>query len=172
MISYCVFKTAWGPFAFVARGLTILDTYLPGSTQAQLQSLVAAKFPDSTFDAELLPDFQDDVKRYFAGEQVSFRVQLDWSGCTAFQRAVLKACRRIGYGRTRSYGELAAASGSPRAARAVGSVMANNRLPLIIPCHRVVAGGGRLGGFSSAQGVDQKAALLELEGVGAEAIAL
>ena len=71
--------------------------------------------------------------------------------------------RNVPYGQTLSYAELAAKAGSPKAARAVGSVMAQNRVPLIIPCHRVVGSGGHLGGFSAPRGIAFKKQLLELE---------
>jgi methylated-DNA-[protein]-cysteine S-methyltransferase len=80
-----------------------------------------------------------------------------------FAQRVLAACRQIPYGQTRSYAELAARAGSPGAARAVGSVMAQNRLPLLIPCHRVVGSQGKLGGFSAPGGLETKVRLLELE---------
>jgi methylated-DNA-[protein]-cysteine S-methyltransferase len=98
------------------------------------------------------------------GEPDEFRdVGIDLSHLTPFARRVAAACRRIGWGQTRSYGELAAVAGFPGAARAVGHVMATNRTPLLVPCHRVVASGGRLGGFSAPQGAKLKRRLLDLE---------
>lgn len=82
---------------------------------------------------------------------------------TAFQRAVTQACQRIPYGETRSYGQLAAEVNSPRAARAVGTVMAKNGTPLVVPCHRVVGSQGAMGGFSSRRGLGMKQRLLDLE---------
>lgn len=89
-------------------------------------------------------------------------IETNWM--TPFQRRVIHQARKIAYGGTMSYGELARRSGSPAAARAVGSVMAQNRFPLVVPCHRVVAGGRRLGGFSSVRGQATKRRLLQLEG--------
>jgi len=101
---------------------------------------------------------------YAAGDVVDFRdVRIDEHHLTDFGRRVVKACRRIPHGRTHSYGELAAVCDSPGAARAVGQVMARNRYPLIVPCHRVLATGGLLGGFSAPQGLAMKRRLLELE---------
>ena len=82
---------------------------------------------------------------------------------TPFQRRVLDCCRRIPYGKTQSYAELAIAAGSPAAARAVGRTMATNPIPLVIPCHRVVGSGGDLCGFSAVGGLDAKRRLLALE---------
>jgi methylated-DNA-[protein]-cysteine S-methyltransferase len=85
---------------------------------------------------------------------------------TVFQQEVLEQCRRIGYGKTCTYGQLAAQAGYPRAARAVGGVMARNRVPLIVPCHRVVGTAGALRGYSGCGGTAMKRRLLEREGVG------
>ena len=84
-------------------------------------------------------------------------------GFTDFQCRVYQRCRRIAYGATLSYGALAAAIGVPQAARAVGNTMARNRLPLVIPCHRVVGAAGALGGFSAPDGIHMKQRLLSLE---------
>ncbi|MBC8356246.1 MAG: MGMT family protein [Planctomycetes bacterium] len=82
---------------------------------------------------------------------------------TPFQQAVIERCRRIPSGETLTYGGLAAATGHPGAARAVGRVMATNRFPLIVPCHRVVAAGGAIGGFSAPDGIEMKRRLLAPE---------
>jgi methylated-DNA-[protein]-cysteine S-methyltransferase len=113
-----------------------------------------------------IADVVDRLERYAAGEKVSFAdVSLDLSHLTSFQQRVVRACRKIGRGKTKTYGDLAAAVGAPGAARAVGSVMAKNRLPIIVPCHRVVASGGSLGGFSAPTGLTLKQRMLALEGI-------
>jgi methylated-DNA-[protein]-cysteine S-methyltransferase len=99
-----------------------------------------------------------------AGVTVDFSdVRVDDRRWTPFQRKVLAACRRIPLGETRTYAELAATVGSPKAARAVGRVMATNPVPIVIPCHRVVGSGGGLGGFSAMGGLATKRKLLALE---------
>ncbi len=106
----------------------------------------------------------DRLVRFLDGEPVSFDdlpVSLDH--LSPFQRRVAAACRAIPYGVTRTYGQLAAIAGSAGAARAVGQVMATNRVPLIVPCHRVVAASGKLGGFSAPLGVAMKRRLLAME---------
>jgi methylated-DNA-[protein]-cysteine S-methyltransferase len=90
-------------------------------------------------------------------------VEVDLDHLTSFAHRVAGACRRIAWGETRSYGQLAAVAGRPGAARAVGRVMSQNRTPLIVPCHRVIGSGGQLGGFSAPQGIKLKRRLLELE---------
>ena len=111
-----------------------------------------------------MEDLIDRLQQYAAGEQVLFGDMPLYSyQQTRFQRAVLRRCRRIPYGSVMTYAQLAQSAGFPKAARAVGNVMASNRTPLIIPCHRVVGAGGKLGGFSAPTGVDLKRRLLALE---------
>jgi methylated-DNA-[protein]-cysteine S-methyltransferase len=103
------------------------------------------------------------VRAYFAGEPVSFDdVDLDFSWATPFQTGVAEALRAIPYGETVTYGELAALAGHPNAQRAAGTFCAQNRFPLFVPCHRVVAADG-LGSYGSL-GLEYKRRLLELEG--------
>jgi methylated-DNA-[protein]-cysteine S-methyltransferase len=107
----------------------------------------------------------DDLCRFAAGEPIDFsEVPLDLDHLTPFGRSVVAACRQIRWGKVRSYGQLAAQCGSPGAARAVGTVMAKNRFPLIVPCHRVLAAGGALGGYSAPDGLEMKRRLLAMEG--------
>jgi methylated-DNA-[protein]-cysteine S-methyltransferase len=109
------------------------------------------------------------VEAYFAGRRVAFdevELELDW--CTPFQRAVAEALRRIPYGETVTYGELAIAAGYPNAHRAVGTFCAANRFPLVLPCHRVVSAAG-IGSYGSL-GSDYKRRLLALEGVSVAAL--
>ena len=106
----------------------------------------------------------DDLQRFAGGEPIDFAdVPLAQAHLTPFGRRVTSKCRRIGWGRTSSYGELAAKCGAAGAARAVGSVMAKNRFPLVVPCHRVLAAGGRLGGYSAPGGFHTKKQLLAME---------
>ena len=107
------------------------------------------------------------AKRYFEGEETDFSsVRLDLAGKDAFFRQIYDALRRVGWGRTTTYGALAKEVGAGReAARHVGQAMARNPAPLIIPCHRVLAAGGKIGGFSAPGGSKTKIRMLELEGV-------
>jgi len=102
------------------------------------------------------------LEAYFSGLRVAFPdVPLDWSGYSPFVRAVLKTCRAVPFGRTSTYGELARAVGSPRAARAVGNALGANRTPVVVPCHRIVRSDGSFGGFTG--GREWKERLLALE---------
>lgn len=108
------------------------------------------------------------LQAFARGEPVNLRsIHVDPGPLTPFQQRVLDLCRQIPYGQTMTYGELAARVGAPRAARAVGNVMANNCVPLVIPCHRVTPAGGHLGGYSAAGGVRTKLRLLEAEAAAA-----
>lgn len=163
MLAYNVFDTAWGAFGYVADGAALVATYLPGLTKAKLQRRIRNSYPGISPVADLLPRFERQVRRYFDGGPARFDEPIDLSGVTPFRAQVLRACRRIPYGKTTSYADLARAVGRARAGRAVGSTMATNPLPLVIPCHRVMRADGGLGGFSSPPGVDQKRRMLELE---------
>ena len=112
-------------------------------------------------ETPLLLQAQRELEEYFAGRRSSFSVPLSMHG-TPFQMAVWAALRAIPYGETRSYGELAAQIGRPRACRAVGMANHVNPLPIFVPCHRVVGADGRLTGY--AGGLDVKKYLLKLEG--------
>lgn len=105
------------------------------------------------------------IRQFTSGKKEDFLdIDLKLPRSTSFQSAVIESCRRIPFGQTLSYGELALQAGYPRAARAVGNVMSTNRIPLIIPCHRVV-GAGSLGGYSAPDGLNMKRRLLALEGI-------
>ncbi len=122
---------------------------------------------DDIGEADWYPELRERLQDYFQGASVDFQdFTLALPPMTVFQSRVIRALQQVGYGEQISYGELASKAGSPRAARAVGTVMANNRIPVLIPCHRVVASGGKLGGFSAPQGTSLKAHLLQLESRG------
>jgi methylated-DNA-[protein]-cysteine S-methyltransferase len=109
------------------------------------------------------PPLLERLVAYFQGERVGFEdVELDVEGATAFQRRVIETLRRVPYGETVTYGELAALAGHPNAYRAAGTVCAGNRFPIVVPCHRVVAANG-LGPYG-ASGAEYKRRLLALEG--------
>jgi methylated-DNA-[protein]-cysteine S-methyltransferase len=105
------------------------------------------------------------LQAYARGVPETFSdVEIDPGQCTEFQLQVIRACRRIPWGGTVSYRELALRAGFPRAARAVGNCMAANRIPLVVPCHRVLGADGRLHGYSGPDGLAMKRRLLQLEG--------
>jgi methylated-DNA-[protein]-cysteine S-methyltransferase len=110
----------------------------------------------------------DQAERYFAGERIDFsQIQLDLSSLDPLRRSIYDALRKVPFGETVTYGELAKRAGvnAPQAAQDVGVAMARNPVPLIIPCHRVLAAGGKLGGFSAPGRTETKEKMLALEGV-------
>ena len=110
----------------------------------------------------LLDPVQRELDAYFAGRLHAFAVTVDLAGSPAFQRAVLEELRSVPYGGTAPYGDLAARSGKPKAARAVGGALNRNPVAIVVPCHRIVGAHGALTGY--AGGLERKRALLELEG--------
>ena len=115
-------------------------------------------------EADWNPTLREELQDYAKGKPVCFsEFELQLPARTPFRDKVLSATRRLVYGQTTTYGELARLVGHPRAARAVGTVMSTNRFPILIPCHRVLAAGGKLGGYTSPAGTDLKQRLLEME---------
>ena len=111
-----------------------------------------------------MPELLEALEDYLGGKRVSFDdYPIDLSGQPPFRRRVQEACRKIPYGKTLTYSQLAAKAGKPAAVRAVGSAMSHNPLPILIPCHRVLRSDGGLGGFSAPGGTTTKQRLLEME---------
>lgn len=127
---------------------------------AQLAGVRRRIGPTNSGDASLLDETEGQLREYLAGERRTFDLPLDTPG-SAFQERVWSELRRIPFGSTITYRELADRVGSPAASRAVGRANGSNRLAVIIPCHRVVAAGGRLGGYGG--GPEAKRYLLDLE---------
>ncbi len=130
---------------------------------AQLE-LMASRISPRIVEA---PGELDGVRRqldeYFEGRRHAFDLPLDWQLTGGFVRTVLKLTAEIPFGETRTYGQMAAEAGSPRAFRAAGSALGANPIPIVVPCHRVLRSGGALGGYGG--GLDVKRELLQLEGV-------
>jgi len=146
-----------GPAGAVSR----IDFLRGRSVEDVLAAFPAGSSPRR--EPAFLPELQEQLRRYFTGEPVEWQVRIELAGGTEFQRAVWQELQKIPCGRTATYGEIAARLGKPGAMRAVGGANAANPVPILIPCHRVVAAHHRLGGFSG--GLDVKRALLQLEGV-------
>jgi methylated-DNA-[protein]-cysteine S-methyltransferase len=168
-LRYCVFETAAGFCAIAWSDAGIARFHLPTSTaEATERSLLRrlANAQSAAPPAEVNAVIEA-AKRYFAGEQVDFSsVSLDLGVQDELFRKIYAATRRLGYGQTTTYGSLAKELGAgPEAARDVGQAMAKNPVPLIIPCHRVLAAGNKLGGFSAPGGSATKQRMLEMEGV-------
>ncbi len=179
---YAIADTAWGPVLFAIAGGTsgaatgttseatcggLRRLLLPLRPTAhagdRARAVARRKWPGADYVPNLLPQLQRQIQSYFDGRLTDFRIKLDLDGRTSFHQTVLRACATIPYGETLTYGQLAELAGHPGAARAVGSVMAGNMIPLIFPCHRVIAAAGRPSGFSAPGGARTRRRLLQLE---------
>ncbi|MHC4742325.1 MAG: methylated-DNA--[protein]-cysteine S-methyltransferase [Planctomycetota bacterium] len=165
LIKYAIFPTEWGHFGLAGTQRGLLRTYLPTPKYEQAQARLLHFAPLAQFDGSFFKEAQNSIIAYFRGStpNLSQGIPVDLAGLTAFQRKVLTACRRIPPGKTTTYGELAVKIGKPKAARAVGNALAKNPLPLIIPCHRVLAANNHLGGFSAPGGTELKQKMLRHE---------
>ena len=162
---YTIFKTKWGYFGLAGTEYGLFRTQLPGPKPEKIQTLLLKNLSGIQPDKTFCKDLQGQITAYFDGESVTFSsdIPLIFNGLTPFSIAVLKTCRKIEIGQTITYGQLAKKAGSPNASRAVGSVLAKNPLPLIIPCHRIIRSDGKMGGFSAPGGTAVKKKLLEHE---------
>ncbi|MCH8219534.1 MAG: MGMT family protein [Planctomycetes bacterium] len=161
---HTVFETEWGFFGLGGNDAGILRSCLPMDSKERARShLLSGSDPI----AEGCPwdELRDRICSYFAGDLVQFgrKARFNLVQMTLFSRAVLLVCGELPYGMTTTYRVLALRAGRPDAARAVGTIMARNPLPLLVPCHRVVRSDGQLGGFSAPGGPDTKRRMLQLE---------
>ncbi len=168
-MAYAVTDSPLGPLlaARTARGLVRL-AYLEGGgeddPEGEVLRALAARVSPRLLEA---PGALDDVRRqldaYFDGRARAFTVPIDWRLTGGFTRRVLEATAAIGYGRTSTYREVAAAAGSPAGSRAAGNALGANPIPIVVPCHRVLRTGGAIGGYTG--GLHRKELLLRLEGI-------
>jgi len=151
-----------GPLLLAAtREGLVRVAYTNEDHAAVLQSLADRISPRVLRAPDRLAPVVGQLEEYFAGRRTAFDLPLDLRLSAGFRRAVLTRLREVGYGTTASYAALAAAAGSPRAVRAVGTACATNPLPVVVPCHRVVRSDGALGNYVG--GVAAKRTLLDLE---------
>lgn len=174
-VYYCLFDTIIGECGLawlerdgdetrpVIRRLQFPEA-TPALTESRLTDRLAARGVDRPPEAILL--LIDRLRRHLLGEWQDFRsVELDLTGMGPFTRQVLEMARSIPSGETVSYGEVARRLNRPGAARAVGQALGRNPVGLIVPCHRVLAAGGQIGGFSAHGGLSTKMRLLAIEGI-------
>jgi methylated-DNA-[protein]-cysteine S-methyltransferase len=153
-----VFQTDAGWMGLLASAGGLRRVILPCKSAREVQELLGDATPAA---ADSCSGLQKRFQAYFSGARADFSDKLDFSGGSPFQRQVWQAARRIPYGETRSYQWVASQIGKPQAARAVGQALGKNPFPVIVPCHRVIASGGQLGGFTG--GIKMKKRLLKLE---------
>ena len=167
--SYHIFETAHGFCGIAWNAVGVTCFRLPTRNADAAEKLMLRRIPGAKPGLPV-PQVIEAVaaaKRYFAGEETDFsRIDVDLGAQEPFFAAIYDVVRRIEWGQSTTYGAVAKALGAgPEAARDVGQAMAKNPVPLIIPCHRVLAAGGKLGGFSAPGRTDAKERMLALEGV-------
>ena len=156
----CDTERGWVGLLFSPHGLRA--TTLPRASRDEaLRELMEMGAASPASEADLA-DLPERVRALATGRWANLAVHIDWTGISPFRRAVLEEAMRIPAGQTRSYGWLAERVGRPRAARAVGRVMATNPWPLVVPCHRVIGSDGGLHGYGG--GLPMKETLLRAEG--------
>ncbi|MEK1891325.1 MAG: methylated-DNA--[protein]-cysteine S-methyltransferase [Phyllobacterium sp.] len=166
---YLIFETSAGFCGIAWNDVGITRFQLPARTPGATEHNLLRRVPDAlpaSPPAEIV-EVVAAVKRYFTGEEIDFSgFTIDLGQQEPFFKEIYAAARRVGWGDTTTYGALAKQLGAgPEAARDVGVAMARNPVALIIPCHRVLAAGGKIGGFSAPGGSTAKMRMLELEGV-------
>jgi methylated-DNA-[protein]-cysteine S-methyltransferase len=162
-VVYTTTESPIGPLlvASTRRGL-IRVAFETERSDDVLNDLVVKISPRVLEAPQQLDEVRRELDEYFEGDRRRFDVRLDWRLSHGFRNEVLRKLVRVPYGETASYAEMAARAGRPRAYRAAGSACATNPMPLVVPCHRVLASGGGLGGYGG--GLDVKKYLLRLEG--------
>jgi len=169
-LKYVIFKTKWGFFGLLANQKGLLKSVLPhASHKTAKKYLPVGMFKGAKKDKVLCPELQKAIKAYYDSDNAEYA---DFTGrffaplcleASEFAQKVLKTCMKIPLGQTITYSQLAERAGFPKAARAAGTVLAKNQLPLIIPCHRVIRSDGKIGRFSAPGGAATKKKMLEHE---------
>lgn len=164
-VSFALFSTSLGACAIAWTERGIVGVELPGD-EAVVRPRMARRFSRvrETAPTDAIAKTIDEIRALLAGERRTLRSAIvDMTAVSPFDRRVLEATRDIPPGETSTYGEIATRIGSPGSAREVGGALARNPFPIIVPCHRVLAAGGKTGGFSGAGGVPTKLRLLAIE---------
>ena len=163
---FTLFDTAIGRCAIAWSGRGILAVQLPEANERHTRARLIQRFPQA-HEAPPPPTVKralEGIAALLRGERIDLSaVALDLDGVPPFHRRVYEVARTIPPGATLSYGEIAARLGAPRSARAVGQALGRNPVAILVPCHRVLAAGGRPGGFSANGGVVTKLRLLAIE---------
>ena len=153
MAYFDMFETSLGWMGFLASETGLRRTTLPRESPEVCYSLLGPEVEDATNEPMSFEGIRARLDRHFEGEPDTFEdLPLDLGNAPRFYLAAWRACQSIPRGETRTYRWLAARAGNPRASRAAGQSMAKNRLPIIVPCHRVIGSDGRLTGFGSGAG--------------------
>ena len=166
-LKYVIFKTKWGFFGLLADEKYLLRSVLPMKNfNAAKKYLLVGMFKGAKEDKNMYPQLRKAITDYYKGNYVNFKklkFELNRDNITNFAKKVLNACKDITICQTSTYGQIAEKCGVPKAARAAGTVLAANNLPLLIGCHRVIRSDGKIGQFSAAGGSKTKRKMLEHE---------
>lgn len=165
-IGLSIFDTAIGACGIAWSVAGITGVMLPGSSASATLAKLKQRHPDAreATPAAAVQEAIALISRLLGGEHTDLSaIALDMEGVTDLNQAIYAITRRIGPGGTLTYGEIAKAMGDPLLARAVGQAMGSNPFPIVVPCHRVLASGGKTGGFSAPGGVDTKFLILQIE---------
>ncbi|WP_410623155.1 methylated-DNA--[protein]-cysteine S-methyltransferase [Amycolatopsis sp. cmx-8-4] len=166
-VGFTVFDTAIGPCGLAWRDDVVIGTTLPDGTAPGTRAKLARWFPDAV-EGPPPPAVQaaiDGIVALLAGERRDLaEIELDLAAVPEFNRRAYEIARTIPPGKTLTYGDIAHRLGMPGSAQAVGQAMGHNPFPIVVPCHRVLAAGGRDGGFSARGGVATKRRMLVIEG--------
>ena len=162
---YSIFNTNWGWMGIVFSDRGLVKIILPQNKKELPLQKILQKFPHAKLKHAKGENFPKKLTLYFKGKDPLFNFTLDLSYYTPFQKKVWKITSQIQYGEVATYSEIGEKIVNKFAARAVGSALKRNPLPIIIPCHRVIRKNGELGGFLGTPGIKIKARLLELEGI-------
>jgi len=160
-VFYAVFNTAAGWVGILSSAAGLRLTTLPQRSEETARGRLGDNIKDAVSEPDRFRDLIERYRAYFSGNKVDFPGELDLDGATLFQQKVWRAARLIPCGETRSYKWVAEQVGSRGGARAVGQALGRNPLPIIVPCHRVLASDGGPGGFGG--GLEMKRFLLKLE---------
>jgi len=161
---YALIDTDLGTFGLAWTEVGVARVALPAADRARTEIWISREPAEPGFPDKQLAALPEMIRRYAAGELVDFSaVPVDLGEVPEFNRRVYGEALKLGYGETTTYGAIARALGDLTFSRAVGHALGANPIPLIIPCHRVLASGGRTGGFSSPGGVSAKMRMLALE---------
>jgi len=169
-IEYMLVDTAIGPIGIAWNAAGLVRVQLPERDTERTEKALTARLGNAVRHeggGELpsaIGDLVDLLRRYAQGEAIDFsEVPVDFDGIDPFRKAIYRAARKLGFGETTTYGALAADAGFPNAARDTGTALGRNPVPIVVPCHRILAAGGKLGGFSAPGGTTTKQKLLMME---------
>lgn len=160
---FVIWKSPWGYMGATASEVGLCSLTLPREKEEEVWEEICGDKGPTWWDESYFAPLVQEINDYLRGQKVVFKQPLDWRPLTPFRRKVLQAVAQIPYGEVRSYKEVGISIGYGRGFQAIGQALGANPFPIIIPCHRVIASNGTLGGYTG--GLSYKEKLLALEGI-------